>query len=96
MIGKTEKTEFALLLRFDSKVVLTEDNQLVIPLELSSIERRVAKDLDTIEAPFVVMTSDHWNQFQQLIDKLGVREEFHALNLTAIPVLKSNVRRKTK
>jgi hypothetical protein len=88
-----EKTIFGLRIQLDPRIELTEDNQLVIPSELTLPDRAVAKGLDVIEVPFIAMTAEHWNQFQNLIDKLNVRQEFRNLNLSVITVPRSNIMR---
>lgn len=88
-----DKTKFALGVRLDPRVQLTDDNQLEIPPDLIPVERKVAMDLDVIETPFVIMTSAHWNQLQKAMDDLNVRAQIHALNLSVIPVSKLNVLR---
>jgi hypothetical protein len=85
------KTVFALRIQLDPRIKLTDDNQLDVPPELILPDRKVAMNLDVIETPFVVLTSADWNQFQELMDRLGIREEVRAFNLSVITVPKPNV-----
>lgn len=90
---KLLKTKFTLGVRLDPRVKLTDDNQLEVPPELVPVDRKVAKDLDVIETPFVIMTAAHWNRMQKAFDDLNVREQIRVLNLSVIPVHRLNVLR---
>lgn len=87
------KTKFALGVRLDPRVKLTDENQLEVPPELVPIDRKVAMNLDVIETPFVIMTAADWNQLQKAFDDLNVREQIRVLNLSVIPVHRLNVLR---
>lgn len=51
------------------------------------------RHLDPKEEPFVVMSADHWNAFQDKLDELGVREEFKRLRGLAVIVNVKNIAR---
>lgn len=83
------KTMFGLLVQLDPSIELDENSQLEIPEPLT--HGRVAKDLNPMMHPFIVIATEQWNKMQAKIDELGLREELHALGLTCILIPQNHV-----
>lgn len=83
-------TRLALVVQFnaDMSVSINDDYEVMIP---NSMHISEARKLDRKDVPFVVMTTDHWNAFQDLLDNLGIREQFKRARGFAIAIPKANI-----
>lgn len=83
-------TTLALFLKVEEGI-LNDDLQLNSE-EMANVKVSVPRKLNPLETPFVVMSATHWNAFQEMMDRLNVREEFKSIGGMVWLMPKSNIR----
>lgn len=90
----SNRLHLALVCSLDPRLSLSSDKQLIIPQEADPhnvLPHRLAKDIDPMLYPFMVLPTSHWNTFQQAMDRNGMREVIRKAGAVCFEVPKGNI-----